>query len=1089
MPGQAWGVASITIGVVMAATPCPAAGDKPASSEGLPLTPDRRLELSLDEGTWLSFDVSPDGRGLVFDLLGDLYTLPIGGGEASSLTQGLAFDTQPVFSPDGRRIAFISDRSGAENLWVSDANGKNPRRLSDNSDKTTYSSPAWSSDSGAVFVSRRTEAMGVFELWLHYVDGGAGVRMTRGSTGAGQRRDERVNALGAVASPDGRYVYYAQKSGEQWDIEANHSWKIVRRDLGSGQTVPITNGPASTFRPQLSPDGRQLVYGARYDSQTGLRLRDLQTGDDRWLVFPVERDSQDGGYGQDTLPRYDFTPDGQALIVSIGGRPHRVEVASGITERLPFSVAATIDVGPYLPVQQGVETGPVRARIAQAPRQSPDGNSLAFSALTRLYIMDMSTEAVRSIATEGAPAFQPAWSPDGRWLAFVTWDAIKGGHVMRVRADGRQAQKVSGSAAFYSDPVWSRDGKSIFALHSSRYDRLRRVEEVTPVRLSKLVRFSLNSDSMETVSELGIGAQRPYFTEDPDRIYYTTPQGVASINTSGNDSRIHFKVEGAFPWNHRHEQSVPVEQVVLSPDRRWALTRSGDQLHLLRVPPTESDGPTFDLLAPPMTPYTQISEFGADYFSWADDGSEITWGLGATFYSRSFDGAGGLGNVRKHDVVVEAPRDIPDSALLLRGGTAITMRGDEVIENADILIRANLIVAIGRRDEVDVPSDITVRDVTGQYIVPGFVDTHAHWYEVRRDVLDTQAWSLLINLAYGVTSGLDVQAMDQDMFVYQDLIDAGMMIGPRAWSVGRGMFSDNEIKDREDVERLLLRYRDFYRTNNVKSYAIGNRRVRQWVVEASAKLGMMPTTEGMADTKLDTTHAIDGYAGNEHYMPTYPLYQDVVKVFGGTRIGYTPTMLISGGGPAAEDVFFASRAWHDDPKLKRFMPHSVIDSRTSPRQWLREDQHIYVQVARDARRIMQAGGRVGIGSHAELQGVAYHWEMQAFAAGGWTPREILNAATVTGADIIGRADAIGSLEAGKYADLLVLAENPLEDISNTESIQLVMKNGRLYNADSLNEVWPRQRPLPTLWVAEDVPAERISNNPDRQKQEVKNDSN
>jgi len=151
------------------------------------------------------------------------------------------------------------------------------------------------------------------------------------------------------------------------------------------------------------------------------------------------------------------------------------------------------------------------------------------------------------------------------------------------------------------------------------------------------------------------------------------------------------------------------------------------------------------------------------------------------------------------------------------------------------------------------------------------------------------------------------------------------------------------------------------------------------------------------------------------------------------------------------------------------MPHSVVDARTSPRQWLRTEQHNFVQLARDARRIMQAGGRVGIGSHAELQGVAFHWELQVLSAGGWTPREILRAATIVGSDIIGRADSIGSLDVGKYADMLILEKNPLEDIANTLSIQQVIKNGRIYDGETLDEVWPRQRPLPDLWVGKDLP--------------------
>ena len=1040
--------------------------------EGLPLTPVRRISYDVDEATWLSVDVSPDGETLLFDLLGDLFTLPVPGGEARRLTAGLPFDSQPVYSPDGRHIAFVSDRSGAENLWVIGTDGSSARQLSDNKEKTDFASPAWAADGSAVYVSRRTEATGIFEIWLYYVDGGHGVQITKGSSGPEQRRDERWNALGASPSADGRYLYYARKDGEQWDADTSPAWSIVRRDLETGRSIPVIDGPTSALRPQLSPDGRHLAYAARYDEQTGLRLRDLQSGSDRWIVVPVERDSQDGGYARDTLPRFDFMPDGEAIICSIAGKPHRVEVASGRTTAIPFKAHIELEVGPYLARQQGIETAPIRARIIQAPRQSPDGNRLAFSALGDIYVMELPEGAPRRLTDgwkDGDPGYQPAWSSDGRWLVYVTWDAVTGGQLMRLRADGRgRPQTLTSVPAHYSDPVYSPDGENIYALRSSHFDRLRRIEEVSPGRISDLIRLPATGGEPTLISHLDVGAERPYFTADNARIFYTTPEGVLSVRADGGDRRVHVRIEGAYPWNHRHEQPVPVEQVLLSPDGRWGLTRSGDQLHLLRVPPGGAETPVLNLLVDPPTPYLRVSDVGADYFDWAEGGKAITWGIGATYHRRAFDGAGDLGETRRTDVVVEVPRDMPEGSLLLRGATAITMRGDEVIDNADILITGNRIAAIGARGAVTAPSGAATHDLSGRYVLPGFVDTHAHWYEVRRDVLDPQPWSLLVNLAFGVTSGLDVQAMDQDMFVYQDLLDAGLIVGPRAWSVGRGMFSDNAIEDPESARDLLRRYRDYYGTRNVKSYAIGNRQQRQWIVQASAELEMMPTTEGFGDPKLNITHAIDGFAGNEHYMLALPLYRDVIELFGRTAIGYTPTLLITSGGPAAEDVFFTAQPWHDHPKLKRFIPHSVIDARTSPRQWLREGEHIFPQVARDARRIMQAGGRVGIGSHAEFQGIAYHWEMQAFARGGWMPHEILRAATAVGSDIIGRADAVGSLESGKYADLIVLTENPLDDIAHTLSINQVIKNGRLYNADTLDELWPRQRPLPELWFAADA---------------------
>jgi len=347
--------------------------------------------------------------------------------------------------------------------------------------------------------------------------------------------------------------------------------------------------------------------------------------------------------------------------------------------------------------------------------------------------------------------------------------------------------------------------------------------------------------------------------------------------------------------------------------------------------------------------------------------------------------------------------------------------------------------------------------------VPGFVDTHPHWMQVRRGVLDLQNWSFFANLAYGVTTGRDPQTGTNDMFAYQDLVETGDLVGPRAYSTGPGIFSSNDFQTAEDVEAVVARYKKYYRTNTVKSYMVGNRRQRQWMVEACHKNEVMPTTEGGLDLKLNLTHAIDGFTGNEHALPVVPLFADVVELFARTGISYTPTLLVAYGGPFGETDFFTTTSIHDDPKVRRFIPHDVLDAKVRRSAWFHKDEHVYPMIAASAAKIARAGGHVCIGSHGEMQGIGYHWEMWALASGGWKPIEVLRAASLHGADAIGYAQDLGSLETGKLADLLVLAKDPLEDIHNTNSIRYVMKNGELYEGDTLDRIWPDRKPLPKLW--------------------------
>ncbi|MEM8683761.1 MAG: amidohydrolase family protein [Pseudomonadota bacterium] len=1017
----------------------------------------------MDEVTWLGVDVTSDGSTVFFDALGEIYSLPAEGGTARPVITGVAFDMQPALSPDDRRIAFVSDRSGSENLWISDTDGANARQLSQSTDKTEFSSPAWSPDGRFVYVSRRSEALGVFEMFRFDIAGGDGERILPQSENSGIARAQRINALGAAPSPDGRYLYYASKTGELWDSEDAPTWRIERLDLDNGEIEPVVSNGQSAMRPAVSPNGNWLTYAARSDNLTGLRLRNLHSGEDRWLIRRMERDNQDGGFSRDVMPRYDWASDGQSILHAADGKLWRHTIDGEQAQPIPFEVGLALDVGSNRPRLAPAEKGPVVARIIQAPSISPDGARIAFSALGKLFVQSRAGGEAQRISPDRHLAFRPAWLPDAKSVVYVTGDQ-SGGAVWRVRVGNpRSAEKLSDYPAHYTDPVVGPAGEYVYLLQSSIVDRLLSVEEVNPARESWLVRIPLAGGKTEKIGYAGVGARRLHFVAGDPRVFLTNGDGVVSIDLDSGKRETHFKIVGAYPWNHRHEQSVAVEDTMISPNGRWILARSGHQLHLLTRPVGQGEPPAIDLLASSAVFQKQISTLGADYFGWSDDGDTILWSIGSTLFSRSLSDDADLGETTATDIRVNAARDVHEERAVLRGATVLTMRGDEAIVDADLIVEGNRIVAVGPRGSAPIDAGAAVIDVTGRYVIPGFVDTHAHWYEIRRDVLVVPNWSHLMNLAYGVTAGMDVQAMDQDAFVYQDLVDAGLAIGPRVYSVGKGMFSDNVIESYADARTLLERYRDYYRTHYVKAYVTGNREQRRWISAAAAELGMLVTTEGMNDSKLDITHAIDGMSGNEHYPAMFPLRDDIVELFARTRIAYTPTALLSSGGPAADDDFFRRSNWYSDPKVRRFMPHSVLDTMTAQRLSWRDDMQVYRTVANDARRIMRRGGLVGIGSHAQLQGVAFHWEMQALAEGGWEPMELLRAATAVGAEILGLAEEIGTVETGKLADLIVLSADPRDDISNTLSIESVMKNGRLYDADTLDETWPRARPLPPQW--------------------------
>ncbi|WP_311268399.1 amidohydrolase family protein [Sphingobium sp. WCS2017Hpa-17] len=1052
-------LAALLLSAASIAAPALHAQDK----DSLSLQPTRTLSYDAQEGTWMQPDISPDGRTILFDLLGDIYALDAAGGTARPLLTGMAFERNPVFSPDGKQFAFISDRSGVTNLWIANVDGTGLKQLSHDTTVAIYTSPAWSPDGRFVTVSRTVHAILAFELFMYDKDAGSGIQITK--AGSPDNWDAKMNAMGAVAAPDGRMLYYATKRGHTWTENDLPNWSISRRDLKTGQDETVIQSAGGAMRPALSHDGRLLAYASRKGQTDGLRLRNMDTGDDRWIAFPIDRDGQDGGYYADLLPRFTFMPGDKALLMSVNGKLVRLDIASGVRTDIPFTAPVKLGLGPLTRVRQKEEDGPVRVRVVQAPRQSPDGKNVAFTALGGLYVQNLATGATpRKIIAEDA--FQPAWSPDGRTITYVSWTAKDGGHVWTIPASGGKPRRLTQLPAYYTQPIFTPDGRNVVALRANHYDRLRAVSEIDPSRPTDVIRLPAQGGPAALITH-AMGARLPHFADDGRLLFYS-PAGVNSVPLSGGDPQVELRVL-APGLGQYFPGPAPVEEVRLSPDGHHALVKSFSQVYLLDVPPANGSEPSTINLSAPIVARAKLTRIGADFTDWADKGATVTWSVGATFRRlptvQALSG-GSETTAQSFALPVEVPRDIPKGSFVLRGATVMPMAGgQDAIANADIVITDNRIVAVGPSGSVAIPADATVRDVSGKYIVPGFIDTHAHWFEIRRAIQERGHWDFAANLAYGVTSGLDVQPFTTDVFAYQDMIDAGMMRGPRAWSTGPGVFVNAEIHSKQDAIDVLTRYRDHYRTRNIKSYMIGDRAQRQYMVEAAKDLGMMPTTEGASDMVLNLTHAIDGFSGNEHSIPVAPLHEDIVRLFAQSRTSYTPTIIVAYGTTPMLFDYIINKRPQDDPKFTHFVPSGIVSEKLRNRHWMPPEAQSWQQIAADAVAIQRAGGLVGIGSHGEMQGLGYQWEMQALVAGGATPMEALKAATIGSAEVIGHSDDVGSLEPGKFADLLILDADPLVDIANAMKISAVMKNGRLYDPMTLDEIAPRSDKAPETWFA------------------------
>ena len=1088
----------------------------------LPLVPTKPLRFTTDEGTWLSVDVSPSDGMIAFDLLGDLYTLPMSGGKATRITSGQGFDGQPHWAPDGRSLVFVSDRGGAENLWTVNADGSNPRALTSD-DGRNFISPTWTPDGKYVVVSRNGVGPG-YNLFMYHRDGGRGLQLT-GNTPAGALPSAPNapaafpgNYVGAAFGKDPRYIYSAVRTAAGGGYnQTSLDWQVGVYDRHTGRTFVRTDAVGSALRPVLSRDGRWLVYATRHDSLTALRLRDLQTGDERTLAPSVQRDDQESRYSRDLLPPFAFTPDSRAIVIAHHGRLWRISVPDGQQTAIPFSADVDQKIAGAITLDFPYDDSTLVVRQIRNATPSPDGRRLAFSALDKLWLLDLAGCATstgaqasgcvprRLTATTDAGEFSPAWSPDGRHIAYVTWNEVSGGDVYRARADLQGAatpEKLSSQPGFYDKLAYAPDGRRLVVARGPRQQRRDRDEldgpsaDAAGVEIVWMPATGGSATVITPVTRFG----QPHFGADSGRVYiYEPAEGLVSMRWDGTDRRTHLRIGTPNPQGAGGGGGTASE-VLISPDGERALVQAGTNVYLVQSVPEIGGGPVQLSINNPSTsavPVRRLTRVGGDFARWSADGRQIVYSLGRSFFmydvaradslvrdsttaadaSRAArpagDSAGALGapltgrravyEPPRRDVTIRVAKDRPSGTVVLRGARIVSMKGDEVIASGDVVVRDDRIVAVGATGTVAVPANARVIDVAGKTIMPGWVDVHAHMWPAF-GVHRSQPWEYLINLAYGVTTTRDPQTSTTDVLTYGDMVETGDLIGPRIYATGPGIFATDSIKSLDDARDVMRRYSDYYHTNTIKQYMAGDRKVRQWVVTAAREQGIMPTLEGGLDFKKNLTEAMDGYSGIEHTMPIAPQYNDVVQLLAASGTTWTPTLIVQYGGPWAENYWYENTNVLGDAKIRHFMPPRTIEEKASRRPgWWSPGAYSFPLFAAQAAKVVAAGGRVGMGSHGQFQGLGAHWELWSLASGGMPKHDVLRVGTIFGAEAIGMRRELGSLEAGKLADLQILDANPLDDIRNTNTVRWVMKNGRLYDAASMKEIWPRERAAPALW--------------------------
>ena len=1055
------------------ARPGAADADKPKWDVNAAHGETKVVRFDTDEGTWMDVDVSPDGRELAFSLLGDLYRLPIGGGHAQRVTTGPSWDVQPRFSPDGKELAFTSDRGGGNNLWRVPAQGMN----ADGSNATQVTkedfrllnNPAWTPD-GQFLVGRKhftgERSLGAGELWLyHAAGGGGGVQLTK------QKNDQQDLGEPAV-SPDGRFVYFSEdvSGGPTFQYNKNpHDviYAIKRLERATGKTDTLIATPGGAVRPQPSPDGKSLAFVKRVRDKSVLHVMDLASGEVRPVWDGLSHDQQEAWAIFGPYSNFDWTPDSKSVVLWAQGKLWRVDMAGGKAANIPFTASVEQTVTAPLRFEQALDEGTFAPKMIRDVATSADGRTLVFHAVGQLWrkrLPDGKPE--RLTGNEGLYEYQPSFSVDGRKLLYTTWsDEALGAIYVRDTGGSGMGKRLTPDKGFYYGPRFSPDGARIVysksgggSLTGSMWSGDKGIY-VMPASGGKAVRVATEGEA-------------PQFSADGTRVYYLTGGGLKkklmSVGLHGEEPREAYDLKY-------------VDAVSISPDGKWV---AFTELFNAYVAPLVTTGAAVELSKDSKAlPVTQVSADVGSYLHWGADSQSLHWMVGDQYYSRDLNqsfaflpgapkdlpkptNGGGI------QVGLTVPVDRPDELVAFTHARIVTMRdaenSEDVIEDGTLVVRGDVIEAVGAAGSVSVPAGARVIDASGKTIVPGYVDAHAHAAHFGQGVVPQQNWAYYTNLAFGVTTMHDPSATTEFVFSEAELQKAGRMVGPRVLSTGTILYgADGDFKavvNSLDDARSHLRRMKANGAFSVKSYNQPRREQRQQINTAARELGMLVVEEGGSTFHHNMTMILDGVTSIEHNIPVAPLYKDVVQLWSQTDVRNTPTLVVSYGGLSGEYWWYAHDNVWEDKKLNRFFPRETLDARAIRRETAPDWDYYHVEVAKAVKQLRDAGVKIQIGGHGQLQGLSPNWETWSLVQGGFSNFEALRAATFDGADLLGLGKQLGSLEAGKQADLVVLNSNPLENIRATIDTRYVMVDGRLFDVDAdMAEIGNRAEKAPNFY--------------------------
>lgn len=1024
-----------------------------------PPGPSKKVTISTDEGTWMNLDVSPDGKAIVFDLLGDIYSMPITGGKATLLAGGKAWEVQPRFSPDGKSISYTSDKDGGDNIWLMNADGSGKHAVTKESFRL-LNNASWTPD-GQYLVARKhftaTRSLGAGEMWLYYKTGGEGIQLTK-------RKNDQQDAGEPTVSPDGKFVYWSEDVTPGPDFEYNKDpykgiYAIQRLNRQTGAIETVTGGSGGACRPQISPDGKLMAFVKRIGLKSVLFIHNLNTGEE-WPVYDgLSHDQQETWAVFGVYPNFGWTPDNKNLVFYAKGKIWSLDINSLNAVQIPFEVTSQQTITEALHFQQKVFQDEFTVKMIRQLTTSPDGKMVAFNAAGYIYTKTLPDGKPTRITNTPDFEYEPAFSPDGKSLVYISWTDELKASINKIDLPTGLVTRLTAEKGYYYSPRFSNKGDKVVF----RKGEGNQTSGFTFGKNPGIYIMPSNGGTPKMIIDNGV---YPQFSADDARIFYQSNDGDKKaykvMDTTGANQRIIYTSKYATQFSP-------------SPDGKWlAFT----ELYNCYITPMIYTGSPQDLSATNKAiPLNKLTRDAGTYLHWSKDSQKLMWTLGPRYFVRDIRSAfpfaeGGtdktpVADTAGTDIGLKLKTDVPTGKIAFTNVRVITMKGDEVIEKGTIIIDQNKIAAIGKSGDVAVPADAKVYDLTGKTIMPGMVDVHGHLSTSPDGISPQQDWRYYANLAFGVTTAHDPSSNTEMVFSQSEMLKAGNMVGPRVFSTGTILYgADGDFKaviNNFDDALSNLRRLKAVGAFSVKSYNQPRREQRQQIIEAARQLQMEVVPEGGSTFFTNMNMILDGHTGIEHNIPVWPVYKDVKSLWNASKTGYTPTLIVSYGTQFGENFWYdRTEVWKNEHLLS-FTPQAIVDARSRRRSTAEYGDYGHIEVSKYVKQIADGGTKVNLGSHGQLQGLGAHWELWMLTQGGMTPMQAIRCATINGASYLGMDKEIGSLEQGKLADMIVLNDNPLDDIHNSQKIKYVMVNGRLYDADSMNETGNREKPRMRFW--------------------------